>query len=1321
MSEYDIELPDGQKYKISYTRDLTDDELKGIVGSYMSGTPLPADYLSPKTESQPKGMGDLRKFESKLDSHSLVRKFEGYRETPYWDVNAHRAGYGSDTYTTADGKVHKVTPQSRVSREDAERDLQRRVGDFQHGVVRSIGAPAWGSLSEEQKASLTSIAYNYGSLPKTVVSAVRNGGDVEKAIRALGSHNKGVNRKRRNEEADIFKSGSVAGAMAGQALPQSKASKPKPKDLARNLVGAMFSEKSVKTEIRAGTPDDPKPVSDVELQADLLQAKNPKLPRHEAMIHAARSLKGTGAGAVEGANQAQQMLTSAIAPVMGPVGEALGFVEGMMPSLTNLGSRLAGTTPQKLGKEMAPQLAAGLVTTPLNAVAELMQLADDKADPETKARAAGNLIAAGVLSELPMGGSISIAQKAAQSLLAKMGKTKQGMAAIQKAKASFTPKADPNYPEGPTTLKDAGIKVKTKAKAAQSPVQASTKEPPVESPPKVETSSTDPTGAGMGKSTGISHAKVKEIRDELGLVPYEKTRKPDAVLFEEARKLEGQEEALTSKVLDKGERLKDNESMALGFKLDDLRTKMRTAKESSDFDAYDAHNTQASRIMDALDPEGSEAGRALRVRRFLFKEQSDPWYVAHKLKKAGVSEKKIAAVIEQLEETKGKLATSEEEVANLNKQLLKMEAETIIRTTSKQGARRGNIEAIKKENSDLWAALTKSSAKVSAGVDIETAKIFAKLVTNSVKLGAATVDDAIRTVIEEAASRGFTVTTDDIYAGQRENLAGRAVSRTEAQKKVAKLQAELNKAAKEATPGTAVPTKEAKRLDDVRTQIAELERQIKEGDFASGKSVKVKSRLLELKEAELKQLRAEVRGIIKAAEPRSAMGKVNELARESQLANPVARIVDITANTAKMASYAATNPFRSILSSIITPKTVGRERLLFTPTKFKAVFDNAPARWKAELKGVLKGADFETIEKYGHPSGWFSRLAGASDVVFKDVYARLAYDDYALGAGKALGLKGKELAAYRAKSFKQLVRESAEGPLTEEDVLIARATAQDWAARQTFNVENMASKTISSIKGGVGSALDKEFGKNAGDSFRLAVDTFTRFSKVIGNVALERLNYSGAGIGEAVVRGVVSKSKNAGKMPVKDARLISDLAVKGLSGLATIEAGKQAYGWLKDQDWIKGEIVTTSGGTKFVKWTLLPDVAGGLDADQLGGLASPMLYGATQQMIEDSKLTEKQKAQLWLSYSMGQKFNQPLLSGMGSLTDIFDAKGKAPEQVGANLAARALIPSGVNEIGTRMDKARTGIELRKASTPLEEFIKRLPVYRESLKPNEKKP
>ena len=137
----------------------------------------------------------------------LLRQFEGYREAPYWDVNALRAGYGSDTMTLADGSVVPVGKDTRVSREDAERDLARRVeSEFMPRVVAAVGPDVFATLSDGQKAALGSITYNYGSLPDSVARAVRSGDPAAAAtaIAALGSHNEGVNRDRRSKEAAIY-------------------------------------------------------------------------------------------------------------------------------------------------------------------------------------------------------------------------------------------------------------------------------------------------------------------------------------------------------------------------------------------------------------------------------------------------------------------------------------------------------------------------------------------------------------------------------------------------------------------------------------------------------------------------------------------------------------------------------------------------------------------------------------------------------------------------------------------------------------------------------------------------------------------------------------------------------------------------------------------------------------------------------------------------------------------------------------------------------------------------------------------------------------
>lgn len=136
----------------------------------------------------------------------VLRELEGFKEEPYYDVTAYRAGYGSDTYTTADGKVVPVTKNSRVSREDAERDLDRRIRDEFGARARTSAGDAWDAYSPLQKAALTSVAYNYGSIPDRISDEVRSGNPqrVAKAIMSLADDNDGINRKRRIKESEMM-------------------------------------------------------------------------------------------------------------------------------------------------------------------------------------------------------------------------------------------------------------------------------------------------------------------------------------------------------------------------------------------------------------------------------------------------------------------------------------------------------------------------------------------------------------------------------------------------------------------------------------------------------------------------------------------------------------------------------------------------------------------------------------------------------------------------------------------------------------------------------------------------------------------------------------------------------------------------------------------------------------------------------------------------------------------------------------------------------------------------------------------------------------
>lgn len=142
-----------------------------------------------------------------------IRKHERFMEKAYGDTrtstgkfDAWRVGFGSDTTTRSDGTIEKVTRDTIVTLADAERDLSRRIVEFQSGIQKAIGLETWRSLSEAQQGALTSIAYNYGSLPSKIVEAIKKGGGPEVVAQAIASLS--ANPARRKEEAQTYLSGS---------------------------------------------------------------------------------------------------------------------------------------------------------------------------------------------------------------------------------------------------------------------------------------------------------------------------------------------------------------------------------------------------------------------------------------------------------------------------------------------------------------------------------------------------------------------------------------------------------------------------------------------------------------------------------------------------------------------------------------------------------------------------------------------------------------------------------------------------------------------------------------------------------------------------------------------------------------------------------------------------------------------------------------------------------------------------------------------------------------------------------------------------------
>ena len=178
-----------------------------------AGAPPPAAPGAPAPRAAAPGLTP-----GQAAAADFLRRREGFRDTPYYDVNAYRAGFGSDTTTLPDGTVVPVRQGMTVSREDAERDLARRVPEFTQRAAAAIGEERFAALPPNAQAALISIAYNYGTLPGRIREAARSGdlAALSQAVAGLAGDNQGVNAGRRREEATMIAGGN---AMAPGAAP----------------------------------------------------------------------------------------------------------------------------------------------------------------------------------------------------------------------------------------------------------------------------------------------------------------------------------------------------------------------------------------------------------------------------------------------------------------------------------------------------------------------------------------------------------------------------------------------------------------------------------------------------------------------------------------------------------------------------------------------------------------------------------------------------------------------------------------------------------------------------------------------------------------------------------------------------------------------------------------------------------------------------------------------------------------------------------------------------------------------------------------------
>ncbi len=187
-------------------RTLENDENRKIAGAQyddMANRFRARAYHQMGTELGDVKFGQALPLTNGADTAEVIRHFEVFRGSAYWDVNHWRVGYGSDTVTRPDGSTVPVTASTVVTKEEAERDLASRIRQTEGKIRSAVGAATWDGLDAKAKASLSSVAYNYGTLPESVAAAVKTGDPerIANSIEALSGHNGGINAGRRATEA----------------------------------------------------------------------------------------------------------------------------------------------------------------------------------------------------------------------------------------------------------------------------------------------------------------------------------------------------------------------------------------------------------------------------------------------------------------------------------------------------------------------------------------------------------------------------------------------------------------------------------------------------------------------------------------------------------------------------------------------------------------------------------------------------------------------------------------------------------------------------------------------------------------------------------------------------------------------------------------------------------------------------------------------------------------------------------------------------------------------------------------------------------------
>lgn len=129
---------------------------------------------------------------------ALIRRHEGFTPKAEWDYKQHTSGYGT-----------KAKPGETITKEEAERRLQREAGEVSSWITQNVKAP----LSQNQHDALVSFGFNLGTGAIQKLLPDINDGNFERVSERMLSFNKAGGKtlpglvSRRQEEARMFAAG----------------------------------------------------------------------------------------------------------------------------------------------------------------------------------------------------------------------------------------------------------------------------------------------------------------------------------------------------------------------------------------------------------------------------------------------------------------------------------------------------------------------------------------------------------------------------------------------------------------------------------------------------------------------------------------------------------------------------------------------------------------------------------------------------------------------------------------------------------------------------------------------------------------------------------------------------------------------------------------------------------------------------------------------------------------------------------------------------------------------------------------------------------